>query len=105
MKQVTHGAWVLGNILHRILLIETTLPVNYRKRNELVVKAVYYALLYQIPAGFRIDPEQPDWPVAFIELPTGQVSWHLPRHAEAWDGHTTDEKLQRVREFWEQTRV
>lgn len=49
-----------------------------------------------------------DWRnVVMIDLPTGQVSWHvhdsemawfawLPAYPDEWDGHHTDEKYQRV---------
>ncbi len=47
-------------------------------------------------AGIRFDPEEPDWPVAFIELPTGQISYHLEPHDIAWDKHTTEEKQIRI---------
>lgn len=52
-----------------------------------------------------------DWrTVLFIDLPTGQVSWHLhqselgnfpglPEYTGSWDGHTTLEKYERVRRF------
>lgn len=62
--------------------------------------------------GFGYDAAEPDWPVLFIELPIGQVSWHLSPHARAtlaadiaddsawrWDGHTTDEKYRRLDEW------
>jgi hypothetical protein len=61
------------------------------------------------PVGTLTDPEEPDWPVLVIETPQGQVSWHmraeelphdLPEHPEAWDGHTTPEKYQRLGALW-----
>ena len=58
------------------------------------------------------DPNwEDDWRnVVFIQLPTGQLSWHihdselpwfagLPREGQAWDGHTTEEKYQRLLQF------
>lgn len=61
------------------------------------------------------DPNEPDWPVIYIDTPRGQLSWHLSpddlhlfphvpiagRHitidqAPAWDGHTTAEKYDRL---------
>lgn len=69
---------------------------NYAVRNTLVFEAVAVAARCGLAAGFRIDPNEPAWPVAFIELPTGQVSWHTPEHSTPWDGHTTEEKYQRV---------
>jgi|SRR5688572_13452150 len=49
-----------------------------------------------------------DWRnILFIDLPSGQVSWHihdselpwfsfLPVYSALWDGHTTEEKYDRV---------
>ena len=45
--------------------------------------------------------------IVFVDLPTGQVSFHvhdserawfdgLPKYTQPWDGHTTTEKYQRV---------
>lgn len=56
------------------------------------------------------DPQEPDWPVLTLELPTGQASWHIAPddvelfgHVRAttlgdrpWDGHSTDAKYGRV---------
>lgn len=56
------------------------------------------------------DPGAPGWPVLTLELPSGQVSWHIaPDDVElfshvrptteadrAWDGHSTGEKYRRV---------
>ncbi len=74
----------------------------YAERNRLV------ALLSKLfPGSLEVDPKEPDWPVVIIELPTGQVSWHVPKaqlewfvHLPSglfvWDGHTTDEKHRRI---------
>ena len=70
---------------------------NYDVRNLIVMQAVATAMAAEIPAGFRIDSNEPEWPVAYIELPTGQVSWHLPQHVKPYDGHTTEEKYERIR--------
>lgn len=69
---------------------------KYIPRYGLVLEAVTIAHKLGFPAGFRLDPAQPEWPVAFIELPTGQVSWHLPQHPTPWDGHDTAEKYRRA---------
>lgn len=57
---------------------------------------------------FVQDSNEPDWPVVLIDLPTGQVSWHIapddvkyfPHVAwdltKEWDGHSTEEKYQRL---------
>jgi len=74
----------------------------YRERDLLLahVAATYHS-------HFQTDPNEPDWPVLFISLPTGQACWHIapddldlfPHVAaggDTWDGHTTEVKYQRL---------
>jgi hypothetical protein len=86
----------------------------YTDRNLLAQLAAQLAerLGYRVWMG--TDSKEPDWPVLFIELPTGQVSYHLPRseiviklepEAAPWDGHSTDEKWRRIRLYLEQARM
>lgn len=82
----------------------------YRERAHLVahLAAVYPSAL--VPGA---DPSEPAWPVVFIELPTGQLSWHVSpddvdlfAHVDTygkdtpgrpeWDGHSTEEKYGRL---------
>jgi hypothetical protein len=72
---------------------------DYDTRYWLIVYAVADATIMGLKAGFRVDPKEPEWLCAYIELPTGQVTWHLPQHPIEWDGHTTAEKYQRIREY------
>lgn len=72
---------------------------NYEVRYKLVFEAIATALMYGFKAGIRIDPKEPEWPVAFIDLPTGQVSWHLPQYDGEWDGHGTEEKYRRCAQY------
>lgn len=78
----------------------------YRERAQLV------ALLAALwPSTWGIDPEWTDWHVVYVQTPAGQLSWHIsPDDRElfghvlgpadtAWDGHTTAEKYQRVRDL------
>ena len=51
----------------------------YEDRNALVLLAGKLARENHLRCGLGLDPHEPDWPVMFIDLPTGQVSWHLPR--------------------------
>lgn len=74
---------------------------NYEYRYHFVMEAVARAVSLGYSAGFAIDPKEPDWPVAYIELPTGQVSWHMPKHPVPYDGHTTEEKYARLLRFVE----
>lgn len=73
----------------------------YMLRRSLLARAIGQAQKCGCDWGFRLDPEEPLWPVLYIELPTGQVSWHMPQHEREWDGHSTAEKLERIRAFAE----
>lgn len=86
----------LAKTLRRVVRLDDA----YELRNKFVVYAVFLALDAGLNAGFRIDTQEPEWPVAFIELPgVGQVSWHLPQFMAEWDGHTTPEKFERINRF------
>jgi hypothetical protein len=73
----------------------------YRERAQLVA-----ALSKVFPAGYTAEDR--NWPIVFIQLPTGQASWHIAsrdmylfdhlRYDESWkwDGHTTEEKYRRL---------
>lgn len=75
----------------------------YRERAHLVA-----ALSKLFPASLEHDPAEPEWPVCMIDLPTGQVSWHiapgdtdlfthLPTGAgRVWDGHSMPQKYARL---------
>lgn len=76
---------------------------DYPARYLLVLTAVPLALCLGYPVGIRIDPDASQWPVIYIELPTGQVSWHMPQHESEWDGHTTEEKHARIAAFIERS--
>jgi len=81
-------------------------PADYPRRNRLVFGAIYAALRAGYAAGVAIDHTEPDWPVAYIELPdVGQVSWHVPAHGMVWDGHTTKLKYDRCAAYRYMTRL
>ena len=88
--------WTLAHTLRQIEVHDT----DYDKRYPLVFKAIQEALACGYEAGVRLDPTEPEWPVAYIELPHGQVSWHLPQHGRGWDGHDTTTKYDRCRDFY-----
>ncbi|MEV0732344.1 hypothetical protein [Polymorphospora sp. NPDC050346] len=72
----------------------------YARRNALIWASLRLAHQAGIPAGVGYDPTDPRPVVVYIELPdVGQVSWHLPAHPTAWDGHTTAVKYGRVDAF------
>jgi hypothetical protein len=79
-----------------------SLDAVYRERAHLVAH-----LAAGYPSAFGLDTGEPDWRVVHVDLPTGQVSWHisvtdldlfpwpLPDGAK-WDGHDTAEKYYRL---------
>lgn len=78
----------------------------YTERTRLLA---YIATLHDSHVGFN-DEDEMDWPVLTIETPMGQMTWHiapedghllsLVRHTDpqdrGWDGHTTQEKYERL---------
>lgn len=87
-------------LISLLKLIQTTDEAkDYRSRNLFIYSALAAASWLGYSLGIRIDSKESEWPVAYIELPTGQVSWHLPQHYKEWDGHTTREKYKRIQEF------
>lgn len=85
----------------------------YSERNKVVALLARIAPWMGWGAGHGRHPEsdagwERDWMnIVFIDLPTGQASWHLhdsevhllaglPKYLKDWDGHTTDEKYRRV---------
>jgi hypothetical protein len=79
----------------------------YRERAHLVA---HLASLYPSHIGLT-DPNAPDWAVVTVETPTGQMTWHIAatdlglfEHVErsldpVWDGHTTEQKYERLRQL------
>lgn len=86
----------------------------YGDRNRCIAALAWLALRHGYRAGVgrhAPDPDptwDPQWrTVIYVELPTGQVSWHVPDHdaplfeglpayEPAWDGHQTLEKRTRL---------
>lgn len=86
--------WQLRERLAEIAEADT----DYERRYVLVLDAMHIAATLGYPTGYRIDPAEPEWPVAYIHLPNaGQVSWHMPQFPDPWDGHDVPEKLRRCR--------
>jgi len=89
----------------------------YKERNQVVVALAKLAYLAGFNAGRAIHVDKPgeiwedDWrTVVFIDLPSGQVSWHLhdseghltkdlPLYNGKYDGHTTEQKYERLSAF------
>lgn len=78
----------------------------YFDRNQLALAFGRMALAVGWTAGLGVDPDEPDWPVLYVDSPAGQVSWHLPaaevdtaawpKYPGWWDGHTVEIKRERL---------
>ena len=77
----------------------------YLDRNLCVQVMARMARQLGYNAGIR---ENGDWPILYIDLPTGQVSWHIlkadiagisPEYHKEWDGHDVEIKRMRLIEF------
>lgn len=91
---------------HKAKQLQEQKRAVYTERNRLVA---FIASLY--PSGIK-DTAILGWDEAwngcvYIDLPNGQASWHyhesqanmfahLPRYEGEWDGHTTEEKYNRI---------
>lgn len=97
----------IATLRARIAELEADKHGAYAERNLLVA-----ALSKMFPAHLErttIEGWDPEWEqCVYIELPTGQVSWHLKlgeevnfahlewREGPSWDGHDTPEKYRRL---------
>lgn len=96
----------LAEVIEGLQRDKAAADAAYLERNRLVA-----LLASMYPSGVArtdIPGWLPEWHgCVYIDLPTGQVSWHyhddhahmfanLPPYTKQWDGHTTDEKYQRV---------
>lgn len=97
-----HAAAERTRLEARLAEVEAERDGAYRERAQMVV-----ALAKVFPSWVNTDPAEPDWPVLYVQFPTGQASWHfspadralldgITVGGPAWDGHTTEEKYERI---------
>ena len=81
----------------------------YRERDQLVcaLSKVFPSRLERHPDSDKAWDDDWRW-IVFVDLPTGQASWHIHdtelewfshlsvRSGNSWDGHTTEEKYRRL---------
>ncbi len=91
----------------------------YAERDQCVALAAWLAHALGMPVWIGQHESQPgemwddEWRnVVYINLPTGQVSWHIradelewfshiPHGGDSWDQHTPEEKYRRVKALTE----
>lgn len=81
----------------------------YDIRNDLIYEAVYEARHLGLQAGFSVHTPfveviEKGWDyrfgvVAYIELPTKQISYHIESPDIEYDGHDRKEKHKRIKKF------
>lgn len=81
----------------------------YDRRNKLVADAVSLAKELGYQAGYVVHQPVQDlvngsWDlkwgvVAMIDLPTGQISWHMESPDMKYDGHSVTDKTDRIMEY------
>lgn len=92
----------LAEMVHQHRVQLTDLPRNFQRGDPRDYRACW-------KPDQGDDADADEWAIVYAWLPTGQVSWHVPRelaeesnlpqkHAE-WDGHDRDEKNRRARRF------
>ena len=111
MKKTDKIGWLYSQLRRQNDVLEAlrrTKDDAYRERNKVVS-----ALSKLFPAWLgKHESTDKTWHkewmnIVFIKLPTGQVSWHLhdsdlayfahlEYKNEKWDGHTTEEKYERL---------
>lgn len=97
-------ALAFAKLVHKYRLVD--LSVGYQSDTGFLESN--YRALWQPDQGDDADADE--WAILYVELPTGQASWHVPKqlvestsiprqnHVE-WDGHTREEKNDRLQEF------
>lgn len=73
---------------------------------------LFFAFAKSVDCRRVWKPHYPGWPVLFIELPSGQISYHFEEKYipivdkiafrvddYPWDGHVSSDVLQRIEEF------
>lgn len=85
----------------------------YYDRNLAIQLAAYLAYRDGFNVGVR--DRDSDWPIIQIELPTGQITYHIPKDellllnerrfrepALPWDGHSLRVKQERIKQYLSQ---
>ena len=115
-KQLAMTEEQVMKLANQVLDADASLNSVYRERNRLValLSAMFPASIEEaeLQEGEKYNPEWAN--VVIIDLPTGQASWYIPlidlailrfshlpdrRGRRKWDGHTTEEKHERIEDL------
>ena len=112
---MTETEKMFRSLVEEFAKIEVAKNQAYAERNMLLVLMARMAMKLGWTVGLGLHAQDdgswdPDWRnILFIDLPTGQASWHFhdsekhllqgfPEYPKGWDGHTTELKYVRVLE-------
>ncbi len=110
-RQNPSMAWAIRDATRSAKMHEILVELSsvYRERNHCVALIARMAQHMGLRAAIYEALDEPGWFLVFINLPTGQVSWHIPESdldlfteiqvvPTLWDRHDTVLKYQRVRD-------
>ncbi|MGH8527509.1 MAG: hypothetical protein ACREXY_25855, partial [Gammaproteobacteria bacterium] len=101
MNDVGAARHSLDGLIRHTQALEEQKNAAYAERNKCVIALARLALMHGLRAGVGQhvgEDWEDDWrTIVFIDLPTGQVSWHfhdsekpmladMPKYEGAWDG-------------------
>jgi len=99
---------IFQKLSNNLSLVEKDKDLAYRERNKLVALLTKFFPSFLVKeADNYLNFYNIHW-IVYLETPKGQLSWHIPdldlflfegvRRMETyiWDGHTTEEKYQRL---------
>jgi hypothetical protein len=75
---------------------------KYDERYPLVVEAMGLATRLEYKVGVRYDKDEKNpekWPVFCIQIPTGEVSWHMPAWEQEFTRYDDKEKFKRIDDY------
>ena len=107
---------LVARLANALEAVEDEKEEAYLDRNYLAVLAETLARKLGLNTGYAYDKTTPGYLVLYIDLPEGQISYHLPRNfleenvrtirryepyrlGPVWDGHSKFEKRRRIQEY------
>jgi hypothetical protein len=99
---------IFRKLSDNLSLVEKDKDLAYRERNKLVaILTKFFPSFLAKEADNYLNFYNIHW-IVYIETPQGQLSWHIPdldlflfdgverRDTYVWDGHSTEEKYERL---------